>query len=303
MSRRNASWDSPRSQAALVGGLTLALVAAAGVGAGRSLRRIGGPPQLLSLHGYGGDLLLLLLIPSFVALVLILHVLVRDRRRKSDEPEHVVERPPMPWWLPWAILLVVLAASGGLIAALVLAFGTQQSSRLPAIAPVVPARASSHPRAPVPSTHTEPSVGFHWWPIVLALALFVLAAAFLLLRRGGSTIEPAEDRPRQLARQAVAASLEAVRNEPDPRRAVIRAYATMEGTLGEHGLGRLRSETALEYLARTIASLQVSDRPVRGLTDLFERAKFTPRLIDQQMKSDAVSALETLADDLKARSE
>ena len=43
--------------------------------------------------------------------------------------------------------------------------------------------------------------------------------------------------------------------EPDARRAVIAAYARMEGVLARHGLRRCPSETPLEYLRRILLGL------------------------------------------------
>ena len=47
--------------------------------------------------------------------------------------------------------------------------------------------------------------------------------------------------------------------EPDPRRAVIAAYARMERALAAHGLARHPFEAPLEYLARIAPSLVGSE--------------------------------------------
>ena len=103
-------------------------------------------------------------------------------------------------------------------------------------------------------------------------------------------------------RQAVTDSLEAVQGERDPRLAVLRAYAVMEASLAGHGVIRARAETSLEYLARTLISLRGDGQAVRRLTQLFERAKFSPHAIDGRMKQDAVNALQRLAHDLEGPS-
>jgi hypothetical protein len=97
---------------------------------------------------------------------------------------------------------------------------------------------------------------------------------------------------------AVDLSLNDLEQEPDPRRAVIRAYARMEGALGLHGLARLPSETPLEYLARALASLRVGRASIQRLTTLFEPAKFSAHEIDGSMKADALAALRALRDEL-----
>ena len=63
-----------------------------------------------------------------------------------------------------------------------------------------------------------------------------------------------------MAAAAVDESLDDLRAEPDPRRAVIAAYARLERVLAAHGLPRKPAEAPLEYLGRMLAELSVSDR-------------------------------------------
>jgi hypothetical protein len=81
---------------------------------------------------------------------------------------------------------------------------------------------------------------------------------------------------------------------------VIAAYARLERVLAAHGLPRKPSEAPLEYLARMLTELSVSDRAARALTELFERAKFSQRAVGSEMKEQAIEALETVRDDLLA---
>ena len=95
-------------------------------------------------------------------------------------------------------------------------------------------------------------------------------------------------------------SLDDLRAEPDPRRAVIAAYARLERVLAPTGCResppRRRSSTS----RRMLAELSVSPEAARRLTDLFERAKFSQHAVGAEMKEDAISALETVRDDLLA---
>ncbi len=95
-------------------------------------------------------------------------------------------------------------------------------------------------------------------------------------------------------------SLDDLRAEPDPRRAVIAAYARLERVLAAHGLPRKTSEAPLEYLGRMLGGLSVSPPAARRLTDLFERAKFSQHAVAAEMKEEAIDALETVRDDLAA---
>jgi hypothetical protein len=98
----------------------------------------------------------------------------------------------------------------------------------------------------------------------------------------------------------LADSAEDLRAEPDPRRAVLAAYARMEGALAPRGAGRLRHETALEYLERLLARRNLEQEPLRRLTGLFQLARFSDHQITQAMRADAVGALEAITASLRS---
>jgi len=94
-------------------------------------------------------------------------------------------------------------------------------------------------------------------------------------------------------------TLDDLRNEADPRKAVIAAYARMEKILSAHGLARHPSEAPIEYLTRVLVDLRVTEAAVSKLTALFERAKFSEHDIDAEAKEQAIAALVSLRDDLR----
>jgi hypothetical protein len=94
-------------------------------------------------------------------------------------------------------------------------------------------------------------------------------------------------------------TLDDLRRERDPRRAVIAAYARMERSLGGYGLPRRPAEAPLEYLGRVLAELAGSAAAARRLTRLFERAKFSEHAIDVKMKVDAIDAVVAVRDELR----
>jgi hypothetical protein len=166
------------------------------------------------------------------------------------------------------------------------------------------------PQAPsggaVPSTPAGKEVyeaDFAWIPVSITLGLIAVAVAGVWWsgrsrrrargERGGNPFADA------LA-AAVDESLDDLRAEPDPRRAVIASYARLERVLASHGLPRKASEAPLEYLARMLGGLSVSPPAARRLTDLFERAKFSQHAVGPEMKELAIGALETVRDDLAA---
>ena len=95
-------------------------------------------------------------------------------------------------------------------------------------------------------------------------------------------------------------TLDDLRAETDPRKAVIGAYARMERTLGAYGLPRLPAEAPEEYLRRIFADLEVSRRSVSRLTSLFAWAKFSGHDVAPEMKQEAIAALEAVGNELRA---
>jgi hypothetical protein len=144
---------------------------------------------------------------------------------------------------------------------------------------------------------------FAWLPVLVVLALVAAAvAAWYLAERSA---RPARHM-RQLAEDVAAAlddTLDDLRAEPDPRRAVIAAFARLERALGSVGLPRARAETAQEYVARVLERLDVDVRLVRRLTDLFTTAKFSQHEVGPEMKEEAIAALERIRDDVRVIAE
>jgi NADH:ubiquinone oxidoreductase subunit 6 (subunit J) len=94
-------------------------------------------------------------------------------------------------------------------------------------------------------------------------------------------------------------TLDDLRSETDPRKAVIAAYARMEKILSAHGLPRRPSEAPLEYLRRVLVDLRVTEEAVTKLTTLFERAKFSEHEIGPEAKEEAIDALIDLREQLR----
>ena len=140
------------------------------------------------------------------------------------------------------------------------------------------------------------------WPVALGLVgLVVIGGVIVYLRRRRESFGPLHPRSLEedLAR-AVGATIDDLRSEDDPRRAVVAAYAQMEGVLADHGLARREADAPFEYVARILRELEVRESAVRALTELFEYAKFSPHEIDADMKERAIEALIDIRDDLQA---
>jgi hypothetical protein len=142
--------------------------------------------------------------------------------------------------------------------------------------------------------------GFAWLPAAAILALVAIGVTAMLL---AERRRRARDESRKGADEAIVDILEDtlddLRREQDPRRAVIAAYARLERTLAAHGVPRGPAETQTEYVARILGELDVDRIAVRRLTDLFSRAKFSQHAVDVGMKEDAIAALERVRDELR----
>ncbi|HZO35183.1 MAG TPA: DUF4129 domain-containing protein, partial [Gaiellaceae bacterium] len=145
---------------------------------------------------------------------------------------------------------------------------------------------------------------FQWTVFWIALAVLVVAAVWLLALHRRRTQRMLAALPEPTVAEELASSIgdaiDDLEAEPDARRAVIAAYARMEGVLARRGLQRQVSETPLEYLRRILLDLSARTDAVQRLTDLFEQAKFSSHEIDGTMKLDAIGALRTIREDLQA---
>jgi hypothetical protein len=169
--------------------------------------------------------------------------------------------------------------------------------------------------APPPrSTARDPlagvDVGVLGWILVgLAAAVLValLAAGVVVAARGPRRRPaPAPAEPDKLAhaRDAMAAtvvgSIDAMLADPDPRTAIIGAYARLLEGLAACGLARHPYEAPMEHLRRVLAELRVRPEPLRALAGLFERARFSPHPLADTDRVAALAALREAAADLTA---
>jgi hypothetical protein len=143
-------------------------------------------------------------------------------------------------------------------------------------------------------------VHFRWEELVAVLGLLiglaVLAAATRSRLGQGAERRPAPE----LLAAALDESLDDLRADPDLRGAIIAAYARMETALAAAGLPRDPAEAPLEYVERTLLTLDTSAEAVRTLTDLFVWARFSQHEPEPSMRDEAVDALVAVRDELRA---
>lgn len=249
---------------------------------------INAPPWALALIGAG----------ALIALVGVL-VTIRwqaPRRRKRDEeaPRRVIQ-------FPLAAKLVALLVP--LLLGAVLVVAAIEGSR--ARTPIIPGRGGLLPRAGKarkPRPFTSYSAPTWILPSVLGVVLGGGGVVLLVIAMRRRLDERPELAPAFGAAatldEAVAASLDDLRNEPDPRRAVIAAYRRMETTLADAGLPRRAWEAPREYSGRVHNYLELSARPLQTLTVLFEQARFGVGRVGESLREQAIAALVALHEEL-----
>jgi hypothetical protein len=169
----------------------------------------------------------------------------------------------------------------------------------PEVGDIVPTETAPPPTGTPNSTATTYEPSFAWIPVLLVLLLVAVAvAAYVISGRRARGREAHREALLEDVSAVLDETLDDLRAEPDPRRAVIAAYARLERVVAVSGLPRGDAETQEEYLGRFLASLEVSERAARRLTDLFERARFSQHAVDVGMKEEAIGALEQLRDEL-----
>jgi Domain of unknown function (DUF4129) len=271
-----------RGRTALVLALMPLLIVVAGIASGRSLAHVGGPGRVLHAREFESDALVVVTALSLVVLVIVLRY---QRWAPSEAPPSGLKRLRSQLlllaWMIGAFLLARYLGSGrhgsgaGGVLQPLRTGGKESSNRLPPV---------------------------HWWGLAV-VAILLLVGGIVAWRATRSTDSPAAE-PADAAdelRDAIEISLADVESEPDPRRAVIRAYARMEQVFARQGLARLPSETAIEHLRRTLRALRISGGAVERLATLFERAKFSSHQVDAGMKHDALVALADVQAELGER--
>lgn len=151
---------------------------------------------------------------------------------------------------------------------------------------------------PEAETSYEPGISWLTLIVVAGLLLAAVVAFVVAERRAHHGRGSGEALAEQLA-IVLDETLDDLRAEADPRRAIIAAYARLERVLAANGVPWRAAETPAEYLARVLHELQLDPAAVERLTALFTRAKFSQHDIDTAMKEDAIGALEQVRDELR----
>ncbi len=196
---------------------------------------------------------------------------------------------------------VIAAAVGfGLLALFIRWLSSHDEQRQTILDRLLPGSRRSDLDVPGAAPRYEPE--FATGPVLIVLGLLAIAIAMwaIAYRARRRNLPAMPDSLIPTLTDLLDETLDDLRAETDPRRAVIGAYARMEQALAAYGLPRAPSEAPDEYLRRIFADLEVSRRAVSRLTALFAWAKFSGHDVAPEMKDDAIEALEAVRNELRA---
>lgn len=220
---------------------------------------------------------------------------------KAPPQEVINKRPKKPWKERIIATLISAVLVGGVFAALELTHSLHYTHRsLPNLNALANSARSLQAKA-----HQQNAQSVNWGLAALAGGgtagvILLGGGALFLFRRSQETGElgPVEDRS-TTSLEAVEVGIEELRAEPDPRRAVIRAYGGMERSLSRCGVRRRPTEAPFEYLGRVLVEGGVPRPAATHLTDLFEQARFSDHVIGAQLKTEALGALIDIRESLE----
>ena len=282
------AWRSVLVIGGLIALLGLVAVAAAGHAPSAGASRPSAPAPTL-LMDYLVTLAILVM-PIGVGLIIWAGVMSRmyknvPLKTSNEFPTVVVPRP----LVQVALILVVLVF-------VVHFFDPTNSSN-----PSKGSNPVAQKKTPPEAAKDEYEPQFRWLPMIVVGSLIVGIAGAMAVMAARRQRELLAATPiRETLAEVLDETLDDLRNEEDPRKAVIGAYSNMERTLAARGIPRHESEAPVEYLTRILDVVSASGHSVRRLTGLFSRARYSPHEIDAQMKEDAIDALSGLRAELAA---
>lgn len=284
------------SGGAALGGLAFALAALEGSRSGAA----GGPAARLVL-GLPEWLTTLVLALLSVAILVFLALLLPRRvrwRRKGDEEFQLYYEPPRV--SPWLLLLLGVPALTP-VGALVALWWVDWAPFREGVAGLVLGAPSAPPGEPAPARPDS-------LPPIASLPAFSGAVAALAVLAGLVSLglvlwillddrlarwwarPAAAGRPEPLL-EAVEASLDDLRREPDARRAIILCYRRFEQWLARSGFPRAPWETPTEFMRIALSRLPLPLGAVCTVTRLFELSRFSHHPVGPSERDDAVGSL------------
>jgi hypothetical protein len=151
-----------------------------------------------------------------------------------------------------------------------------------------------------PERDRSPLYGYGLTAIVGLLLVAVAVIFFVMFaparRRTEPNLKGPRDDPQLLGE--IDAGIEDLEGITDPREAILAAYARMQALTEFAGVDRRLSDTPHELLDRLLSDHRVEPGSARRLTELFERAKFSERRVDETTRREAIDALRRIRSEL-----
>ena len=227
-----------------------------------------------------------------VGVVLLPAVIVLRMQQRRALAAGAAPRRAAPWWEQAAALVLTIASLAVQLVILAWVVDLLRSSDFGGLEGLLDP--PTGPNANAPAAERDGASLTIALVIVTVIAVVALALAIWWRRRDAADQGGAVQGRRDRTEQAVEIGLDALRREPDPRRAIIAAYAAMERSLSRAGLGRRPWEAPIEYLRRVLAGALGAPEDVQTMTHLFEVAKFSEHPVDESMRTSAIEALERI---------
>lgn len=150
-----------------------------------------------------------------------------------------------------------------------------------------------------------PAIVLTFLLIVGVVGLVAVATTWWSTRRPVSLAAPmvSGDGRREAARGAILATIETMLADPDPRTAIIGAYARLQTELSKRGAARRDYEGPKEHLHRVLSVLDIPAEPLERLIGLFEEARFSTHSLTTSDRDRALDALREVASSLAVPAE
>jgi hypothetical protein len=288
---RSRTWRVVGALLVGVGGVVAIAVVAASIGRGDTDE----PGVSVSAPGEAIDAVVMALLTFGLALTIAFFVVQFGGERKED-PQDRRRR------LIGALLLpIVLVGMLWLLREAGLSFDLGEPDAQVGQPLDVGSGSSATDEPPDAASADRSTVG-SWTGIAFGLLLVLVGAWWMWGERRRRGMEQAlatsdDERDGLVARLDVA--IDDLRSDPDPRRAVVRAWQALGDALAIAGLPREDAEAPFPYLERALAALETSGPAATSLTSAFERALFAPGSVDRETQLDAVDALVAVRDELR----
>lgn len=165
---------------------------------------------------------------------------------------------------------------------------------------LLPSKQVATPRSQEGSPGHSVDVAWLLVPFAVTLTVLTPAAAVIRRRRVKRVGVIYSEEPAVLL--ALRASMAALESEPDPGKAILRAYQRMEQAFRQLEIARARDETASEFLTRTMRRLPTAAGAAAGLTDRFETVRYSTHQITEADRASALASLQEIERELQQQS-